>query len=74
MPISAETLKTRFTAFLETAGIALDRERRAFILAALESLKTGDPLRGHPLLLEHLSPEAEPEGHAGFLRSLAREK
>lgn len=50
-------------------GDALDPERRATIKAAAEALESG-----HGALLGRLAPEAEPTGHAGFLRSLAAEK
>ncbi len=66
MPISDNAFKTQCAAFF---GDTLDLERRAFILVALKGLE-----RGHASLLERLSPEATPEGHASFLRSLAREK
>ena len=62
MAISDDALKARCA---DAFGDALDPERRA----ALEALD-----RGRPALLERLSPQAEPAGHAGFLRSLAREK
>ncbi len=64
MTISDDALKARCA---EVFGDELDPERRAAVIAALESLE-----RGHPSLLERLSPEAEPAGHAGFLRSLTR--
>ena len=66
MAISDDALKNRCA---DAFGDALDPERRAAVAAALEALD-----RGRPALLERLSPQAEPAGHAGFLRSLAREK
>lgn len=66
MAISDDALEARCA---DAFGDALDPERRAAIAAALEAIE-----RGRPALLERLSPRAEPAGHAGFLRSLARKK
>lgn len=66
MPISDDSLKSRCENMF---GDSLDSERRAAIIATMESME-----KGNPQLVEHLSPETEPAGHSGFLRSLTREK
>ena len=66
MPISDNSLKSRCE---DVFGDSLDPERRSLLIATVENME-----KGHPLLRERLSPQTEPAGHAGFLRSLAREK
>lgn len=66
MPISDDSLKSRCE---NVFGDSLDSERRSLLIATMESME-----KGHPELVEHLSPQTEPAGHSGFLRSLTREK
>ena len=66
MPISDDSIQSRCG---KVFGDSLDAGRRAVLIHIVENMESG-----HLLLREHLSPKTEPGGHAGFLRSLAREK